>query len=145
MFKKILMILTLISLFSCGKEGKDRDNSKSNPALPQQSQPPQQQPTQQPLPPPKADDVNLKVYFLPFSSDLLPIEKERLVATYTGLNESKGYWIIIGHSFDRYFSLHRARVVESFLRHEMKYDVVGIIEGKDYGDWGFVDVTFSHY
>jgi hypothetical protein len=140
MFKSILMLLLTVNLFSCGsdKKGGDKTTSSASPFPTQEEQPSPQCPT-------KKDDITLKVFFLPLSSELSPIEKERLVHTFKGLDEPKGYWKIIGHSFDKYFSLHRARVIEHFLREELKYDVVGVIEGKDYGTWGFVDVTFTYY
>lgn len=138
--RKLFLILSILGLLSCGTS---RDKSGKNETSPiQETQSPKQQPSS-PIP---SQDVKTTVYFLPLSIHLGDIEKYKLCDTFKTIgDERKGYWIIVGHSIDDYLSLRRARRVEHFLRHKLHYDVVGIVQGKTDGDFGTVDVTFTHY
>jgi hypothetical protein len=74
---------------------------------------------------------------------------------YTGLEEDKGYWEIVGYTdtFDcdksnEKLSMKRARAIERYLRHNFNYDVVGIIQGKSTPTGEAhdrVEVTFKKY
>lgn len=125
---KTIFILMWLGLISCGVE-KTADQTMQSPTAGTVKQ-----------------DRNLTVYFSPLSLHLQEIEKYKLWDTFKDIkDEDKGHWVIISHAFESYFALARAREVEHFLRHHMGFDVLGVIQGKDDGNLGEVDVTFTYY